>query len=175
MANPVKLLLSLCVVFLLTACATREALPTWPEEIPQRSWFQQQWRSDAANRSVQAQADYLLWVTRFYEGFNLVPGWIGMMQQVEARLPAAQWQLTSPRLHELGRSIGAEWAKDNSVRKVNTRTAAVWRDALLEALAQDDIEAYVLRLEQDVAALLDGELASDAIRFERYYVDEFDF
>jgi hypothetical protein len=58
---------------------------------------------------------------------------------------------------------------------LDTRTAAVWRDALLEALAQDDLDAYLLRLEQDVAALMNGELANDTIRFERYYVDEFDF
>jgi hypothetical protein len=171
----VKLLLAFCCVLLLAGCATREVLPTWPGELPERNWFQQQWRADAENRSVQSQADYLLWVTRFYEGFNLVPGWLGMMEQVEARLPEAQWQQVAPSLRELGRSIGAEWAKDNAVRKLNTRTAAVWRDALLEALAQNDLDAYLLRLEQDVAALLDGELANDAIRFERYYVDEFDF
>ncbi len=175
MANPLKLLLSLCCMALLAACVTQESLPTWPGELPPRSSFQELWRADAANRDVQSEADYLLWVTRFYQGFNMVPGWLGMTEQVKARLPAEQWQNAEPRLRELGRRIGAEWAKDNTVRKLNTRTAAVWRDALLEALAQDDLDAYLLRLEQDVAALMDGELANDAIRFERYYIDEFDF
>jgi hypothetical protein len=75
----------------------------------------------------------------------------------------------------LGRHIGGEWAKHNDVRRLNTRTAAVWRDALLEALRQNDLDAYLLRLEEDVAAMLSGQLGNDAIRFERYYVDEFDF
>jgi hypothetical protein len=175
MANPLKLLLSICCMVLLAACATRETLPTWPVELPSRSSFQELWRADSANRAVQTEADYLLWVTRFYQGFNMVPGWLGMTEQVKARLPAEHWQQAEPRLRELGRRIGAEWAKDNTVRKLDTRTAAVWRDALLEALAQDDLDAYLLRLEQDVAALMNGELANDTIRFERYYVDEFDF
>lgn len=174
MANPLKLLLTLCLVLLVAACATREVAPEWPPELPPRSEFVQQWRADAVNRSVQTQADYLLWVTRFYQGFNMVPGWLDMMTQVQARLPTEQWPAVEPRLRALGRRIGGEWAKDNTVRKLNTRTAAVWRDALLEALAQDDLDAYLLRLEQDVAALLDGELDNDVIRFERYYVDEFD-
>lgn len=170
-----KVLLGLLGILMLAGCATREELPYWSGDLPQRSWFQQQWRTDSANRRVQPQAEYLLWVARFYEGFNLAPGWHGMMDQVQRRLSEDKWQDAEPRLRDLGRSIGAEWAKDNSVRKLNTRTVAVWRDALLEALAQSDLDAYLLRLEQDVAALLDGRLARDAIHFERYYLDEFDF
>jgi hypothetical protein len=97
------------------------------------------------------------------------------MDQVETRLHPGQWQRLEPRLLALGRSIGSEWAKDNGVRKLDNRVVATWRDALLEALSQDDVDGYLLRLEQDVAALLRGELGIDAIRFERYYVDEFDF
>lgn len=174
MANPVKLLLA-GVLLLLAACATQEPAAPWPPELPPRSIFQQQWREDVANRKLQSQGEYLLWVTRFYQGFNMAPGWLTMMQQVQARLPEQRWQTVEPRLLALGLSIGAEWAKHNDVRRLNTRSAAVWRDALLEALSQDDLDAYLLRLEQDVAALLDGELDNDSIRFERYYVDEFDF
>jgi hypothetical protein len=175
MANPVKLLFTLCCLLLLTACATQESLPTWPAELPARSEFQQEWLTDSSNRSMQSQAEYLLWVQRFYQGFNMVPGWLGMMEQVEARLPPEQWPTIEPRLDLLGRHIGGEWAKHNDVRKLHTRTAAVWRDALLEALRQNDLDAFLLRLEQDVAAMLSGQLGNEDIRFERYYVDEFDF
>jgi len=175
MANPVRLLLRGLGFLLLTACAAPQILPEWPDELPARSWFQQQWRQDVANRSLQSEADYLLWVQRFFEGFNMVPGWLTMMKEVRARVPAEQWMLLESRLHDLGGSIGSEWAKHNDVRKLDTRTAAVWRDALMEALSQDDLEAYLYRLEQDVGALVGGQLDMDSIRFERYYIDDFDF
>jgi hypothetical protein len=175
MANSlIRLSCSICLL-LLAACAAREALPPWPDELPSRSYFQQQWSRDKANRAVQGQADYLQWVLRFYQGSGMVPGWLNMTAQVQKRLSPEHWQRVRPRLQQLGRSIGGEWAKDNDIRKLNTRAAAVWRDALLEALSQNDLDAYLLRLEQDVAALLAGDLANSCIRFDRYYVDEFDF
>lgn len=175
MANSLKLLLVAPCLLWLAACVGPAPAVPWPAELPPRSLFQQQWRADAANRDVQTRADYLMWVLRFYQGYNLVPGWLGMMEQVRSRVPDPQWRSIEPRLWQLGQLIGGEWAKDNSVRKLNTRAAAVWRDALLEALSRQDLDNYLQRLEQDVAALLAGQLDGDSIRFERYYTDEFDF
>lgn len=175
MANPLKFLLPVALLLVLSACAVREPVMSWPAELPPRAYFEQQWRADPTNRALQEQDDYLLWITRFYEGFNMVPGWLDMMEQVRERIPAARWRAVQPRLWQLGQRIGSEWAKDNEVRKLNTRSAAVWRDALLEALSQDDLEHYLDRLDADVSALLNGELDNSSIRFERYYVDEFDF
>lgn len=174
MANPLKLLALLGLLFV-GGCAVRETQVPWPPELPPRTWFVQQWRQDDANRELQSQADYLLWVTRFYQGFNVAPGWLSMMQRVEARIPPEHWAQVRPVLQELGRSIGSEWAKDNAVRRIDTRTAATWRDALQEALSQHDLDAFLVRLQQDVSALLAGELDARLIRFERYYTDEFDF
>jgi hypothetical protein len=164
----------LCAL-LLTACALRPPALVWPEGIPPQSVFRAEWRQTPANQSLQSEDNYLLWVTRFYEGFSGVPGWLDMTEQVLERLPASEHEWVAARLLELGGRIGREWAKDNAVRVLNTRSAAVWRDALLEALARDELEAYLDRLSQDVDALLAGELTNDLIRFERYYVDEFDF
>jgi hypothetical protein len=81
----------------------------------------------------------------------------------------------SSRLFELGRTISVEWAKSNEERLIDTRNAAVWRDALQEALSQGDLDNYLDRVDADVSAILAGSLAGEEIRFERYYVDEFDF
>jgi hypothetical protein len=159
---------------LLAACATRGPEPAWPEGIPPRSQFSAEWQASVDNHALQSEADYLLWVTRFYEGYTPVPGWLDMTQQVLARLPQQQHAAINARLFELGARIGAEWAKDNAVRRLNTRSAGVWRDALLEALARDELNAYLDLLSADVDALLAGELDNAAIVFERYYVDEFD-
>lgn len=164
----------LLLTALLAACAVRAPEPAWPDGIPHRDFFRAEWQASAANQDYQSADEYLLWITRFYEGFNLAPGWLDMTEQVLARLPQAEHEWVTARLFELGGRIGREWAKDNAVRRLNTRSAAVWRDALLEALARDELETYLDRLSGDVDALLSGELDNDVIRFERYYVDEFD-
>jgi hypothetical protein len=176
MANSLRLWLMLGCLLGLTACSSpQQPDSAWPSALPARDYFLQQWQADRANQALQSQADYLQWVLRFYEGYNLAPGWLEMTAQVRERVAPAQWSQIEDRLWQLGQRIGAEWSKDNAVRRFGTRAAAAWRDALLEALAQDDLDAYLTRLEQDVAALLDGSLDPEQIRFERYYVDEFDF
>ena len=79
------------------------------------------------------------------------------------------------RLYELGRIISVEWAKHNDVRLIDTRNAAIWRDALQESLSKNDLDNYLERVEADIAAMLAGTLTRSDIEFERYYVDEFDF
>lgn len=170
-----RLSLILLLTTLLTGCVTRPPELPWPAGIPARAQFVAEWQRSESNQPLQSEAEYLLWVTRFYTGYNAVPGWLNMTEQVLQRTPAERRAATGARLHELGSRIGAEWAKDNAVRRLNTRSAGVWRDALLEALARDELDAYLERLSTDVDALLAGELSNDAIRFERYYVDEFDF
>jgi len=173
-----RVLLALWFGCLVQGCATPEQQfqdpPDWPAGVPAASPFRAAWRADAANRSLQSEADYLQWVQRFYLGGNLVPGWLDLSEQVLQDLNEAEQASVSGRLWQLGMRIGREWAKDNAVRRVNTRMVAVWRDALLEALRREDLEAYLLLLEHDVAALLAAELGAEEILFERYYINEFD-
>jgi hypothetical protein len=166
--------LLLTLIALLAACATRAPESQWPAGIPPRAFFQAEWRESANNRPLQSEDEYLLWVTRFYTGYGAVPGWLNMTAQVLQRIPESEHDAIEMRLLELGGRICAEWAKDNSVRLLSTRSAGVWRDALLEALARQELNAYLDRLSTDVDALLSGALHNDAIRFERYYIDEFD-
>jgi hypothetical protein len=172
------LLLALMALFtgsgLLAGCASRAPEPEWLDGIPPAAYFRAEWRESGVNQSLQSEEEYLLWVTRFYAGYGAVPGWLSMTEQVIERLPSAEHDAIEARLFELGRRIGAEWAKDNSVRRLNTRSAGVWRDALLEAFARRELNAYLDRLAADVDALLSGDLNNDAIHFERYYFDEFD-
>jgi hypothetical protein len=166
--------LLLALMATLAACALFTPEPEWPAGIPPRAFFRAEWRESPNNRPLQSQSEYLLWVTRFYTGYGAVPGWLTMTAQVIERLPPVEHDAIEARLHELGGRIGSEWAKDNSVRLLSTRSAGVWRDALLEAFERKDLNAYLDRLSADVDALLAGRLHNDAIRFERYYTDEFD-
>ncbi len=169
--------LQFLLILLLTlgACTTGEVELSWPNGIPPQSFFRAEWRAATANREYQGEEEYLLWVVRFYEGDTRVPGWIDITVRILERLPESEHAWVAGRLSELGGRIAREWAKDNSVRRLNTRSAAVWRDVLLEALARGELPEYLDRLSDDVDALLAGKLDNDLIRFERYYVDKFDF
>src|SRR5690606_18488499 len=58
----------LAALLLIGACATPVPETQWPAEVPDRASFSAVWRSDAVNQPLQAEADYLSWVLRFYEG-----------------------------------------------------------------------------------------------------------
>jgi hypothetical protein len=161
------------LILALASCATVPV--SWPATLPPVSYFQTTWTNDAANRQVQNQEEYLLWVQRFYEGFNTVPGWLDLETRVLARVPQNEQASIADQLTALGTTISAEWAKDNSVRRIDTSTVATWRDALQESLSRMELNSYLMLLNQDIAALLGGELTTDDITFERYYLDEFDF
>jgi hypothetical protein len=168
----IAILLGLLIT--LSACAVRDVGPPWPDGIPPRGSFIAEWQASGDNRMLQSEEEYLEWVLRFYDGYTNVPGWLDITQQVLERLPAADRERVGARLSELGARIGGEWAKDNAVRLLDTRAGAAWRDALLEALARNELDEYLDKLTTDVDALLAGTLDKSAIRFERYYVDEFD-
>ena len=161
-----------CLMLFLSGCVSNPT--SWPDTLPPVSGFEANWRLDEANQAIQNEEEYLLWVQRFYEGFNTVPGWIDMTQQVLTRLPAEDRAIASEQLAALGVKISGEWAKDNSVRRIDTGTVAIWRDALQESLSRMEFDSYLVLLNQDLSALLGGELTTDNITFERYYTDEFD-
>jgi hypothetical protein len=168
-----KFFVLISLIMLLSGCATNPS--SWPQSLPSVDTFRNNWTADAENRQIQAQDEYLLWVQRFYEGYNTVPGWFDLTSQVLARLPAGEQSAAAEQLAALGVKISGEWAKDNSVRRIETSTVATWRDALQESLSRMEFDTYLERLNADIAALLAGELTSDEITFERYYIDEFDF
>jgi len=161
-------------MLMLISCSSLQPADSWPADLPDSRLFINAWQVDSANQSVQARDEYLTWVQRFYYGYNIAPGWQALTRQVLERLSGEQHKTTGDRLVVLGQRIGQEWAKNNQVRKINTRMAATWRDALQEALSQNDLDNYMNRLDADITALLAGELDGSAIAFERYYMDEFD-
>jgi hypothetical protein len=170
---PLKPIAILYLLIAISSCAS--APGSWPDILPPLNNFQANWSNDTANQQIQSQEEYLLWVRRFYEGFNTVPGWLDLEKQVLARLPQDEQAEAAEKLAVLGITIGGEWAKDNSVRRIDTSTVATWRDALQESLSRMELSSYLMLLNQDIAALLNGSLTTDDITFERYYTDEFDF
>lgn len=164
----------LTMVLLVMGCATTVDDLEWPEGAYPRGYFEAAFQEDAAAQQYQTQDNYLLWITRFYNGYSIAPGWLNLMAQVRERTEEPQRSEVNERLYHLGAIIGSEWAKTSEVRLLNTRNASVWRDALVESINVGDLDDYVTRVENDVQSILDGDLDKEEIYFERYYFDEFD-
>lgn len=172
---------NLCVLFslllcglLLGGCSSLQE-SDWPRGIPAQSYFLEYYEQDAANQVLQSEADYLRWIKRFYTGLPPIPGWLELSEQAMGELSSGVAQELQNDTYRLGRDISAEWAKNDQVRRIDTRMINIWRDAFLEARNRSEVLKYLDLWQADVNDLLSGELSDDDIYFERYYVDEFDF
>lgn len=147
----------------------------WSEELPSQAFFEQRYAEDTHNQAQQSPQDYYTWVQRFYQGMNMIPGWLHLSEDLLSRVPPEQQDSVQAQLVTLGREISAEWAKDNAVRRIDNRMVSVWRDALIQAVNQNEVPAYLSEVQVDVRALLYQDLAGEAIYYERYYEDDFEF
>lgn len=160
--------------WLLTSCAAwrpEVSEAAWPDSIPPRAEFAALYEEDDANRAVQSEREYLLWIKRFYVGWRLYgQGWNDLVPDVMAHVadPLARLELTR-ELNDTGKIIAGEWAKDVDSRRIETRHLAIWGEAMREAVVRGDPEDMVRRIIADVNDLMDQTLSRDAIDDDRYY------
>lgn len=185
-ANPLGPLHSLLwagCLGLLTACAGIGTAASWPESLPARSHFVEQYQQDAANHRFQSREDYLTWVVRFYEGSLMTPqGWQDLTEFLLDDLPESEARAVRLKRRELGMLIAAEWAKANDVREIDTQMLALWGSVMQEESLPRYRLAALDQILDDVQAILAGGLASDAVTRIRYeeklgisLQDEWDF
>ena len=99
-------------------------------------------------------------------------GWLQLTDELLSETPENKQQEHAELMAVLGQRISAEWAKSNRIRLIDTSSASVWRDALIEAISVGDLDNYMLRFEADVNAILAGSLNKEEITFTRYYEEE---
>ena len=77
MKSKILLSLGLICLLLLNSCSTAsKRLASWPSDMPSREFFVAHYESDLDNKKEQDVDDYLLWVLRFYKGWELYSnGW----------------------------------------------------------------------------------------------------
>jgi len=97
------------------------------------------YRADGPNQKVQTWDQYRSWVDTFYKGNFMSAGWsrFGEATLSAVKVPEAR-QAVAAELAELGRIIGLEWAKDASVRKIDTSDLRRWNDQIAAARKADD-------------------------------------
>ncbi len=96
------------------------------------------------------------WFHRFYDGTWLVKGWKARMQEILSVFQSRDQDAVRSQMESLGHKIGREWARDNSVRRIDTSMLQQWGDDLSQAR---DKGAMVLaeeisRIERDVDEIL---------------------
>lgn len=160
---------------ILTGCAgIGEAKLTWEADLPSQQYFLDAYDRDPTNAKNQSLDQYITWVTRFYQGWELYPeGWhiitrniIVSIKQQEL-LPEIQ-----DKMQRLGLLISAEWAKDNQSRQINTRHVSIWGNALLKSLEHGETLSMLNRITTVVEDLLAKRISATVITENRFYAEE---
>jgi hypothetical protein len=136
--------------------------PPWPSDLPARSYFEAAWRADEANAARQPLSDYLRFVCDFYRGSLLAPGW----RQAQASLLRAadprDRVVLEPKATCLGQILSAEWAKDNTVRRVDSARIESLAREVRQAAGGTALQDTLDRLLHEAAVWVAGGIALEA-------------
>lgn len=158
--------------FFLSSCANhapKEKL--WPTDMPPRSDFVAAYEADLENKKDQDLDEYLLWVFRFYQGWELYRnGWSQVINDslIGVTEPAVAAEIKTKMVF-MGSSIACEWAKNKKDRRILTRHVVVWGNALIESIKRGERLSLIDKVLSDVAAILDQKIGKDDVKAERYY------
>ncbi len=96
------------------------------------------------------------WYRKFLEGSLMVKGWNARTKEILKSFSTADKEMLSGQLARLGEKIGREWAKDNTIRRIDTPMLKTWGDALLMAKKEGAraVMEKIEVLERDVDQLL---------------------
>lgn len=164
-----KLAALVSCVMLLANCMGNTILERWPEQIPQQSYFKQLYREDGSNKARQSEVEYLIWVARFYESWEMMPiGWQDISASVLVDLEPLQYRTIDGHLERIGAQISGEWAKDNEVRQIDSRMLSLWAGVMQAEYSAEYRTAAVEVIARDVDDILNGALPREQVTEDRY-------
>jgi hypothetical protein len=130
------------IVGLAGLTSTRNAIAQEPYSV---DWdhYKAAWEADEANQLKQSEKDYLDWVAKFYNGVKVLgvevtPSWTKETKLIVAKYDSKHQKTIRDRLLATGQSICTEWAKDNSVRLIDTDDLKDWSKKINSANEADD-------------------------------------
>ena len=170
-----KLSLKLCLIaYFLAIAACTHVKEYWPAEMPSKGTFVSFYKQDKDNLAKQTQQEYLLWIQRFYLGWEIYRrGWLKMTNELLEEIDSPkEKQKIKQKMDKLGFSISSEWAKKTKHRRVYTRHVSIWGNALLESLSRGEYEQLIDKVQQDVNDLLAHKLEPNQITASRYYPED---
>ncbi len=157
----------------LFACSTQKMArdENWPGSMPPRAYFVKAYEADNANKKIQTEQEYMTWIVRFYNGWELYNrGWTKMTDELMAQIhdPSEAREIHG-KIDRIGRQVSAEWAKKSDTRTIYLRHVSIWGNALLESLDRDQALELVTKVNQDVDDLLAHKIKPSVITAERYF------
>lgn len=159
----------LLLLGLMLASCVGPNIDNWPDNIPQQQFFVDAYSADAANQQLQSRSEYLEWSLSFYQG-NLAyqSGWLDITSTVLNGADPKDAGSLAVQLGDLGAAIGAEWAKDNKRRLIDSRMLALWGSALQLAEDSEQQRRSIELIARDVVELLGGSMDQSDIVESRY-------
>ena len=159
---------------LLTACSstpTHLGADSWPENLPPKSYFIARYQQDPRQQDISSQENYLLWIKRFYFGWELYGrGWLKATRELVETLPNDDDKKEAKKKSLLiAKRVAPEWAKDRRYRVINTRHLIIWGNALNESTVKKEQLLILDRILEDVNTLLDRKIQPGDIASNRYY------
>jgi hypothetical protein len=96
------------------------------------------------------------WLKKFYEGTFLVKGWNARSKELVKSFEGSQRTEICRLLEALGGRIGGEWAKDNSIRRIDTEMLQHWGETLKVAKGQgpQELMDQIQSIDSEIDALL---------------------
>ena len=167
--------LFLAIIIALPACAANNVKePSWPNELPPHDDFLYLYLQDSTNNNIQNLDQYMTWVIRFYQGWELYPnGWNNVTQELLLRINAPDLaNEIKEKMDRLGFLISGEWAKNNKTRIINTRHVSIWGNALMKSLEHGETLELIDRITIDVEDLLASRISPEIITEDRFYAEE---
>jgi hypothetical protein len=170
-----RLTILLALITGLLACTTQSKKmarsDAWPEHMPSRTYFIKVYEADAVNKEIQKREEYLTWILRFYNGWELYGrGWTKMTNELLAQVKdPSQTKEIKFKIDRIGRLVSGEWAKKSDTRTIYLRHVSIWGNALLESLDRNEALPLINRVNQDVDDLLAHRINADVITAERYF------
>lgn len=165
-------LLIISSFLLLTACVSHAPQQAnWPKDIPPREYFVAHYENDIDNKATEDLDEYLLWVIRFYEGWELYSnGWAKVTKDAlhGVKDPVVAQEIKT-KMDLIGQGIASEWPKNKKDRRIFTRHIVVWGNALVEAIKRDQELPLINRVLADVNGLVAYRVSVEDIKAERYF------
>ena len=96
------------------------------------------------------------WYKQFYNGTFLVKGWKHRVKEVTDLMPDEKRADVKKRLEALGEKMGREWARDNSVRRIDTATLQKWGESLQKVTKNGftAIDNKIIEIDREVDEML---------------------
>jgi hypothetical protein len=167
----------LLITTVLCGCVHQAPKETsWPNDMPTRGFFVAAFDTDLVNKQGQDVEDYLLWVIRFYKGWELYRnGWTQTTEDslINVKDPLLAQEIRT-KMNLIGSSVAVEWAKSKKDRRILTRHVVVWGNALIESIKRDEELMLINKVINDIDGLMENKIHLDDVKAERYYAKDKD-